>query len=100
VGGSRCRSRKKDAAQRSFGFDLDRKDIFSNRNNQTNTRTGEKFNKKGDKECAGKHSGVKATSNVQSVKIMPHVGFSSRLFMQVANQGKIFQGSKSEVASY
>jgi len=70
---------------------LDRKDIFSNRNNQTNTRTGEKFNKKGDKECAGKHSGVKATSNVQSVKIMPHVG-SIKIIHAGGKPGKNISG--------
>jgi len=51
-----CRSRKKDEEQRPF--DVDGKEIFSNRSKQANPKAGEKTDKKGGKENGAEAGGV------------------------------------------
>ena len=60
-----CRSRKKDEEQRPF--EVDGKEIFSNRSKQAKPKVGEKTDKKEAKgsQCAGKRGGDRTTSNAQ-----------------------------------
>jgi len=60
-----CKSRKKDEEQRPF--EVDGKEIFSNRSKQTKAKAGEKMDKKGGKgqSVRWKRGGDRATSNVQ-----------------------------------
>ena len=62
-----CRSRKKDEEQRPF--EVDGKQIFSNRSKQANPQAGEKTDKKGGKgqsvRWPGKRGGDRATSNAR-----------------------------------
>ena len=69
-----CRSRKKDEEQGPF--EVDEKEVFSNRSKQAKPKTGaSKPNPKQERrriekeekgsECAGKHDGDRATSNAQ-----------------------------------
>ena len=54
-----CRSRKEVEKQRPF--EVDGKEIFSNRSKQAKPKAGEKTDKKGDSQCAGKRGGDRAT---------------------------------------
>jgi len=60
-----CRSRKKDEKQRPF--EIDGKEIFSNRSKQAKLKAREKTERKEGKgsQCAGKCGGDRATSNAQ-----------------------------------
>jgi len=60
-----CRSRKKDEEQRPF--EVDGKEIFSNRSKQSKPKAGEKTDKKGGKgqSVRWKHGADRATSNAQ-----------------------------------
>jgi len=60
-----CRSSEKDEEQRPF--EVDGKEIFSNRSKQAKPKVGEKTDKKGGKgsQCTGKRGGDRATSNAQ-----------------------------------
>ena len=57
-----CRSRKKDEEQRPF--EVDGKEIFSNRSKQTKAKAGEKMDEEAEgSQCAGQRGGDRATSN-------------------------------------
>ena len=60
-----CRSRKKDEEQRPF--EVDGKELFSNRSKHANPKAGKKTDKKGGKgsQCAEKRGGDRATSNAR-----------------------------------
>jgi len=58
-----CRSRKKDEKQRPF--EVDGKEIFSNRNKQTKAKTGEKMDQKG---CKGQSMRWKAWWGQSNIK--------------------------------
>ena len=62
-----CRSREKNEEQRPF--EVDGKEIFSNRSKQTKAKAGEKIDKKGGKGQSVRWKawwgGVRATSSVQ-----------------------------------
>ena len=81
-----CRSKEKDEQQRPF--EVNGKEIFSNRSKQAKPKAGEKTDKKASEakgnQFAGKRGGDRAPSNVQGAKSMPRAGFTKIAMWQTS----------------